>query len=298
MKNILFTKMLAIGFLVLINVQVWSSHLNLVNAEGYLDIYILDVGQGDSILIKTPKNHWAIIDAGRDRSSINEISNFMPITNTELVFLMASHPDGDHIGGMPDILSLFSPELTFIFKNSKETETFLELKDSLESLQNAHLTLEDDFKIEDISFNVIWPDENLNTYKIENVNNASYGLEIEFGDFTFLTMGDLESEYELRALGDVKSNDIDAFKLSHHGSQTSSSIEVLDKINPKVSFISSGENNPYGHPSPEVLDNLNQLNLSYYRTDIEGTIHIRTTGEGDFMVKTTTDSAWKIYSLD
>ncbi len=106
---------------------------------------------------------------------------------------MASHPDADHIGGMDTLLERFNPNMFFIFKDDKQSPEYLKLVNSLSNIQNAHLTYEDDFKINELDFNVLWPIITISPLGIDNVNNASYGIEINFNNFTFVTLGDIES---------------------------------------------------------------------------------------------------------
>ena len=298
MKNILFTKLVLVIFLILINYQVWNNYNNIINGSGYLDIFILDVGQGDSILIKTPNNHWALIDSGRNTNAVNKIFSKLPFTQQNFIFLMASHPDGDHIGGFNDLLRRYSSKIFFAFKSNKKNDLYKNLIKKVSQINNAHLTYEDDFIVDGLEFNILWPTDNISTFKIENVNNASYGIELIMNNFSFVSLGDLEEEFELHAINDLISQDIDSFKISHHGSSTSSSIDVLEKLSPKTSFISSGKNNPYGHPSEKVINNLRAIKSKYFRTDEQGTIQIRTDGKNSFKIRSDKEKRWKQFSLE
>jgi competence protein ComEC len=110
-------------------------------------------------------------------------------------------------------------------------------------------------------------------------------------------MGDLSKEQELSAINDLESSTSTILKISHHGSQTSTSMELLEQLNPQVALISAGQNNSYGHPHSNVLSMLNATNTPILRTDLEGDIEIKTDGITYLMIRTERNSEWEFIKL-
>ena len=275
---------------------------------GILDIYILDVGQGDSMLIKTPNNYWIVIDTGRDEKAATEISNIMPLLNNNLGFLLITHPDFDHYGGADEILNLYDAKYIFLKEDKNESDAYDTLNQLIQdkNIIEAELNSENDFIFDNLKFNIIWPESNalhsdadqpIKDFYTEEKNDESISLELIYKDFNLLTMGDLSKNYELKAITDLQSRDVDALKLSHHGSKTSTSEELLDNIKPKFGLISVGHNNSYGHPSTETLSIIDGYGLTVYRTDLLGTVHIQTNGSTFLRLQSKLDKKWVEYNL-
>jgi len=212
-------------------------------------IYFLDVGQGDSILIRGKNNSYnVLIDTGGSYYSDIASKVHIPLFNKlgihylDAVFI--SHDDYDHSGALQSLSEQI--KIKSIIK---------------ESIFNYYI------------FNelVIY---NLNKYYQEDYddNEKSQILYFKFLNHYFLCTGDMSIENEVRLMNTYSSLKVDILKVAHHGSNTSSSKEFLDFINPKICVISVGSNNKYGHPHKEVLNNLKERNIRIYRTDKEGTI--------------------------
>jgi competence protein ComEC len=247
---------------------------------GKLEIYILDIGQGDSILIKTPENRWGLIDGGPDSAVLIEVDEVIsPFTDT-LEFMIFTHGDDDHIDGLNDLMRRYSVNYAFIHKVNKSTETYQESKNLIleKEIKNFGLFDANDFEVDGVEFNILWPEDGSVPYSAENVNNTSISVEIIYKDFEFIGMGDLEEKEELEAIKNVKSVSVDFLKVSHHGSNTSTSDELLSLMKPKVALISAAEDNKFGHPTKRVLELLEKFNIVIFRTDTNGRIKVSTNG--------------------
>ena len=221
----------------------------------YPKVYFIDVGQGDSSLIRY-KNKNILIDTGgniyKDLSK-NSILFFKSIGVKKIDYLILTHGDYDHIGEAKDIINNFKVDkIIFNCGNVNELESKL--------LDNNYDICVD--KLDKLVF--------LNTGEYSDENNNSSVIYLELNNYKFLFMGDASIEREKDILEKYNISDIDVLKVGHHGSKTSSGKSFVDSINPKYSIISVGKNNKYGHPNKETLDNL--ANSKIFRTDKDGSI--------------------------
>ncbi len=255
-------------------------------------VYFFDVGQGDSILLTTPRKKKALlIDTGGTIRSQKEDwqmrSHEYHLSSTIITFLksqqireldtlLLTHGDYDHMGESFYLINHF-PIKKVIFNINEYND--LEKK-FIEQLKNKNIFFTKNkgtLKIEDYTFYF------LNTQQYTNENDNSNVVYTKLFTYSFLFMGDAGIAKEKDLLEKYNLKDIDFFKVGHHGSNTSSSEAFISAIQPKYSFISVGKNNRYGHPKKEVLHTLASSKI--YRTDIDGTIEIKFNQKG-YTIKT------------
>ena len=235
-----------------------------------LNIYYLDVNQGDCSLIISPKKKdITMIDTGgltRDTNNytIKNIIRFMHSLKIKKIDnLLISHGDFDHIGNATYLVDNFKiKNVYFNYDSYDELEESLKLK--LEQKKINHYKCLKSLKTPYYTFNF------LNSSLYDNENDNSLVTYFKYLDYTFLYMGDVSSTRETDIIKKYNLEKITILKVGHHGSKTSSSKEFINEINPKYSIISVGKNNRYGHPNKEVLNNLD--NSKIYRTDEDGSI--------------------------
>lgn len=248
--------------------------------QGFLQIHYIDVGQGDSILIKAPDNKTMLIDSG-DNKAENKVTAYLFSNGVKKIdYLIATHPDTDHIGAMDkvvydfDVLNFSMP----VVENVK-TKNFDNLKNALaeKNIKTSPLYKGDIIKFsDDIYFEVLSP---IKGKFYDNNNKYSIVLRLCYKEKSFLFTGDSERENEedmLLSGMNLKSN---VLKLGHHGSKSSSSMEFLAEVDPDIAIISCGRDNKYGHPHKEVLENLKNLSIPYLSTAEEGDIVILSDGK-------------------
>ncbi|MGB9941248.1 MBL fold metallo-hydrolase [Methanosarcina sp.] len=240
-----------------------------------LTVHFLDVGQGDSILIEC-NNSTMLIDAGEsDHGEI--ISDYLQGQGiSTLDYVVATHPHSDHIGGMNDVLNNFQVEH---FTDSGYPHTIQAYENMLTSIDQKDIPFEVAQAGQTIDFDPAVDIEVLNpgtTYS-DDLNENSVVLKIDYGNTSFLLMGDagLETEEKIMEAGyDV---DSDILKVGHHASTSGSGEAFISTVSPEVSIVEVGAGNDYGHPDAEILERLQKAS-KVYRTDLDGTIIVTTDG--------------------
>lgn len=240
-------------------------------------VHYIDIGQGDSELIQVNGKNL-LIDAGPTENTDKLLSYLKSINIKKLDYVIATHPDEDHIGGMSTVISTYPINKFYAPKKIVSTKTFENMVKEL--------------KIKKMKINVPKPGMQLdlgkntkaeilapNSNNYEDTNNYSIVLKLSYGNTSFLFTGDAEKLSEGEILDKNYDISADVLKIGHHGSSSSTSDKFLDKISPKIAVISCGANNKYGHPHKETLKKLKDRNIRIYRTDIDGTIILVSDGK-------------------
>jgi beta-lactamase superfamily II metal-dependent hydrolase len=233
-------------------------------------VSVIDVGQGDSILI-TSEGQAMLVDAG-DKDSGDEVVAYLEgMGIDELDYLVATHPDADHIGGMAEVLAAYdvandviAPDAT---SDTATYEGFAEAVADEPGVGFARPDVGESFTLGDATIEVI-----ANGEEATDTNDASIVLRIVCGDRSVLLTGDISASVERRLVEDGLPLDSDVLKVAHHGSHNSSDEAFLRAVSPKYAVISAGANNSYGHPRAETLERLSAAGAVIYRTDIHGTV--------------------------
>lgn len=237
-----------------------------------LQIWFLDVGQADSILIQD-NDAYMLIDAGNNEDGEKLVSYFQTLGIESFQYVIATHAHEDHIGGMDDIIDNFDIDTFYMPDVITTTKTFESVLDSLEEKNIAFQTpvVDSTFELGNATIQVLYVGTEEN-----NLNNTSIVLKLTYGNNSVLFMGDAEKEVETTI--ENKEINADVLKVGHHGSDTSSSKRFLEKVNPSYAIISVGTGNSYGHPNNSTIQALENLNTKIYRTDENGTIIMTTDG--------------------
>ena len=242
---------------------------------GQLTAHYIDVGQGDCEFIELPNNETMLIDAG-DSGSGPEITAYIKNLGYDTInYLVATHPHADHIGGMSYVIKNINVVHMYMPEKSTDTKTFENLLQTILDMNIKVKKAESGTEIlntENLKIGILAPDSE--TYK--NLNNYSAVIKMDYKNTSFLFMGDAEKEVEEKLPN--KEIQTDVLKVGHHGSDTSSTAAFLEKVSPKYAVISCGKNNRYGHPDSITLQNLESVGSVILRTDLDGTIIIRSDG--------------------
>lgn len=256
-------------FYILIMILIIHNNIKYFNKNSYLTI--IDVGQGDSILLEIKDKNILIDTGGNMFSDYNMAQNklipyFKSLGIKKLNYLILTHGDYDHMGESINLINEFKVD-NVIFNHDNYNDLELDL---IKVLDNENINYYQNIESLNIDNNKLYF---LNNKLYNNENDNSNIIYTEINGIRILLMGDAGVAAEKDILSKYNLSDIDILKVGHHGSKTSSSENFIDKINPLYSIISVGKNNWYGHPNDEVLEILK--NTDIYRTDINGSIKIR-----------------------
>ncbi len=238
-------------------------------SDSDMEVHFIDVGQGDSTLIKVGE-HAMLIDAG-DNSEGTAVQSYLESQNVEkLDYAIGTHPDADHIGGLDVIVYKFDCKKVFMPDVTSDTKTYDDVVQALKSKNQKAQTpkIGKTYSLGDATFTVIAPVKDYG----EDTNNWSIGILLQYGNNRFLFTGDAAKQAEEDMIDAGEDLSADVYKASHHGSKTGSSDDFLDKVNPTYAVISCGEDNKYGHPSAQTLNNFRSRGIKTFRTDNQGTI--------------------------
>lgn len=254
------------------NNQNQNDYINTNN--NLLKVHYLDVGQGDSMFIELPNNETMLIDAAESYQSENIINYLKNLNYQKIDYVIGTHPHTDHIGGLKNIINTFEIGKIYMPKVVSTTKTYesllMTIKDKNLKINTAKAgtTIID---TDTLKVNILAP--NNSTYT--ELNNYSVVTKITYGTTKFLFMGDSEKLIE----NEIKENvTADVIKIGHHGSNTSSSIDFIKKVNAKYGIISVGLNNKYNLPKEETITNWENSGTKIYLTSTNGTIRASSDG--------------------
>ncbi|MBI5306443.1 MBL fold metallo-hydrolase [Candidatus Wolfebacteria bacterium] len=243
-----------------------------------LEVYFLNVGQGDSQLAILPGGVKVLIDGGPNNKVISELSSIFQPTDRYIDLAVMSHPQYDHFAGLIDVLKRYEVG-AFIYNGRRgEIKAFDELENVLKekNVNKIILVQGDKIKYGGSRFDILSPDNNFLQSKELNDTCLVMGLTAENNGngklLKVLFTGDIGANIE-KYLADNFDINVDVLKVAHHGSKYSSSEEFLKKARPKISVIEVGKNT-YGHPTKKALDNLASIGSQIFRTDQNDTLKL------------------------
>jgi len=252
-----------------------------------VEVHFIDVGQGDSIYIKLPNNVDILIDGGNNWYGDDVVTYLKSQNVDDIEYMIATHPDADHIGGLDDVLKAFEVVNVYAPEVPHTTKTYndfvLEVRNEGTYIKTAKagITLINTALAAVIgcpSFSNLFflgPVKNYGT----DLNSWSAVMKLDFGNSSFLFTGDADRISEKDMIDNGMSLKADVLKVGHHGSDSSTSQEFLKEVNPKYAVISVGKNNNYGHPAQEVLVKLEKYKVDLFRTDLQE--HIIAVSDGN-----------------
>ena len=263
--------------------------------KGSLELTVLDVGQGDSLLVVSPGGKTLLIDGGgafggfpghEEHNGIDPgeeaVSPYLWSRGFQKLDVVAlTHAHQDHLGGLPAILDNFHVARLWIGREvSSPALAKLE-----ELARERRITIEHElrgksFQWDGVDGRFLWPEIAPEEVPSSAKNNDSLVLRLRYGNQTILLPGDAEKQVEREILSENSAEAMhsDVLKIGHHGSKNSTMPEFLAAVRPRLGIISAGADNPYGHPSPELLERLETAGVNILRTDRDGAVHVLTDG--------------------
>ncbi len=250
--------------------------------QGRLQVYALDVGQGDSSLIITPEGKSVLIDAGPPQAGDEVVAALRKRDVLSLDLAVATHPHADHIGGMRPVIENFGVK-NFLDSGqdypSKEYERMLialEKKGIRPIIAKKGMKFDLDSGVKLDVLNPQGKEQRIKQVRrggsVENAN--SIVLRLSYGNFSMLFTGDAETETEDLMMESGEPLRAQVLKVGHHGSRYATSARFLDAVAPEAAVISCGSDNKYDHPARQTLDRLRKAGVKIYRTDLNGEIAI------------------------
>lgn len=233
-----------------------------------MKIHFIDVGQGDSILIETPADKVMLIDGGPPEAGEQVTSYLKAQQIDEIDLLVSTHPDIDHIGGLINVIEQFPVKKVIDSGKQHTTKTYRKYIRTINKKEIPfHIVKKGDQLELDPNLHV----DVLNSYEKGKTNNESaLAFKIKFKEKQFLLLSDIEKGQEREIVNEEKLLQSHLIKVAHHGSQTSSSMQFLRKINPQIAILTYDRDNEFGHPAPSVISNLHHLDVHIYSTAVFG----------------------------
>lgn len=251
------------------------------DGEGPLEVHFIYVGQGDSELIITPTGDTILIDAGLPEAGHKVVKYLQDVGVDDIDLFVASHYDGDHIGGSHSVFIEYEVHAVLMLDCDKNTSTAKRFKNDVSSEGSKIIYAERgyEFSYGFVEFLVMSPE------KITDGggNDDSIILRMDYGEARYLFTGDAEKKSERAALDFYSTEDLssDVLKVGHHGSNTSSTADFLAAVSPDMAVISCGKGNSYGHPHAPTMNRLKVKVKAenILRIDILGSVVIMTNGK-------------------
>ncbi len=278
-------KFLILSLILLANFFAWSVVWEM-NQPQNLEVVFFDIGQGDSIFIKTPEGHNILIDGGPGKTILERLSQEMFFWDREIDLIILSHVHSDHVGGLIEVIPNY--EVRNILWNgvlddnsvSRSWQRVIDESEANIKIARAGQRI----KGKTFYIDILYPFDDL---EVKDLNLSSVVARLVSNNGTFLFTGDAYSSIEKELIEKEDfcktSNDpicrsivlnSNVLKVGHHGSRTSTSDEFLKRVNPSIAVIQSGANNRYGHPHLETLEILKKHDIRVLRNDVDGNIKI------------------------
>lgn len=265
----LFTLISVFGFL---SYSLWRAY------HPKAKISFLDIGQGDAIFIEAPNGNQMLIDGGPPTGALlRQLGEVMPFNDRFIDVVIATHPDQDHVGGLPELFDRYKVGVIFEPGSSADTGVYQELEKRIEEKGIKKILARRGMRInlgDGAVFDILFPIRDVSYLE---TNTSSIVGRFVYGSTTVMLTGDSPQVIEntlvvLDKKLPVSRLKSDILKAGHHGSRTSSGELFVRQVNPDIAILSVGKNNRYGHPNKEVVDRFNNLGIEMIRTDEEGTI--------------------------
>lgn len=253
--------------------------------DGKLHLIFCNVGQGDGILIRTPKGTNILLDGGPDDSILNCLSSHTPFWDRTISLMILSHPHADHLNGLVEVLKRYT---VLSFVTEKLENKTLGVEELHSQIMNKHIVPHyvvagNAIHVGEANFNFLGPTQEFLDQTSpggligETSEFGSLETLIKYGSFTAFLTADSQVEEMEHALNSISSA-VNVLQVPHHGSRFGLNQEILEALSPKLAVISVGKNK-YGHPTPFTLGLLKDLNIETLRTDQIGDIEIISDGK-------------------
>ncbi len=242
---------------------------------------MLDVGQGDALFIESPTGTQILVDGGPPRKILSQLAHVMSPFDRTIDAIFLTNPDQDHIGGFEDVLDVYKVGGVFESGTINDSKTYQNLKEKIKSKNIPDILAKRGMRLHiggGAVVDILFPDRDVSTWAS---NDGSIVAKLTYGITSVMLTGDSTSVTEKIILAENSKTNLTStiLKVGHHGSRTSTSNDFVKAVVPKYALISDGKDNKYGHPHKDTLDTLTQFGAEIFRTDLLGTIIMKSDGK-------------------
>ncbi len=283
-------KPLAVGLAALVTLAGLGFMVDGRSGPGRLTVTVLDVGQGDAILVEGPRGGRILLDSGPDPDRLlSVLDRNVPAWDRRLDLVILTHPHEDHVAGLATLVQRY--RVGAIAENGMlgagPGDAAFRSWLTTAHVSTRRLAAGDRLALDGIGMDVLWPIRGTVPARSPSVgraiNDTSIVLDVRYGARRLLLTGDIEDDIDPTLLktgiGEPDGKRLDVLKVAHHGSRTATSEPWLDALQPRIAMISAGTGNPYGHPAPETVARLRAHGARVLRTDLDGDLRVSTDGQ-------------------
>ncbi|MBI3306020.1 MBL fold metallo-hydrolase [Candidatus Nomurabacteria bacterium] len=274
---------LLIFTLLLLTANIFLLTLEIKNYNRGLTFAMLDIGQGDALFIESPTGTQLLVDGGPPRKILGKLRRMMSPFDRTIDAIIITNPDQDHIGGLLEVLEKFEVRVIFASGTYKDSKTYQNLEIEIKNKSIPYILARKGMRLNmggGAAVDILFPDRDVSFW---SPNDGSIVSRLSYGDTTIMLTGDATSLTEEMILKNNLTERLqsDILKVGHHGSRTSTSNAFTAGVAPAYALISDGKENKYGHPHPDVLDTLSSFGAKIFRTDLLGTIIMKSDGKNE-----------------
>lgn len=273
----------ALGVLAIGTALIWAAVFSVESRRGRVFLHVLDVGQGDAILIESPGGNQVLIDGGPGDTVLDRLGERMPFWDRVIELVVLTHPHADHLDGLIAVLRRYRIGMVLEsgVNHSIPEYALWEGEIARRGIPRVVARRGQIVRIEgDLALKVLAPQASFAGASPRNIHAASVVLRLAHASSTALLMADAEIGIERALIAARENLRAEILKVGHHGSKTSTSDALLRAVRPRFAAISAGRKNRYGHPTQIVLDRLAAFGARIYRTDRDGTVSFASDGRG------------------
>jgi competence protein ComEC len=265
--------LITISVLLVVTLVVGSALMREMQAP-MMRVSFLDVGQGDAVFIEAPNGRQMLIDGGKNRAIIRQLAKVMPWYDRTIDVVVATHPDADHIGGLPDVFKRYRVGLIVESSVRDEEGVDAEAFEKAAADEGAERLVAERGHVIDLGggvrLEILFPDRGVPGIE---TNTGSVIARLVYGETSFMLTGDSPKAIEEYLVQlDGKALESEILKVGHHGSRTSSALSFVGFVSPEYAVYSRGCDNSYGHPHDEVKEVFAKLGIPTVGTCEEGNI--------------------------
>jgi competence protein ComEC len=273
----------------------------LLRVDVHLQLHVLDIGQGDALLVTTRQQEHILVDGGPDEKVLSQLGEVLPFFFRDIDLMVLTHPHADHVVGLIAVLQRFHVGAVLMSApvyRSEPYRAFLR-EVAAQGVPVYMAQANQDFALGDTTVDVLYPFEPTTNDLMKDMNDASVVMKISEDGHSILLTGDAQTTEEAAIVARGDDVTADVLKAGHHGSHTSSGFSFVKAVAPRLIVISVGQGNTYGHPHREILETAASLGVNVLRTDLDGRIDL-VFDEGEWSVQSWVRSifapSWRSFS--